>query len=85
MFGGECHKVTLLFDSELLSDIFDRFGDNLRIKHIDYNTLSVDVNVHVSKTFFSWIVGTQGNVKIKSTTRVLLEFTDFVKVIKEKY
>mgnify|MGYP004732900491 FL=1 len=39
MFGGECHKVTLLFNEELLSDIFDRFGDNLRIKRIDDNTL----------------------------------------------
>ena len=85
MFGGECHKVTLLFDSELLSDIFDRFGDNLRIKRIDDNTLSVDVNVQVSKTFFSWIVGTQGKVKIKSPARVLSEFANFVKVIKDNY
>ena len=85
MFGGECHKVTLLFDSELLSDVFDRFGDNLRIKRIDDNTLSVDVNVQVSKTFFSWIVGTQGKVKIKSPAKVLSEFADFVKVIKEEY
>ena len=85
MFGGECHKVTLLFDSELLSDIFDRFGDNLKIKRLDDNTLSVDVNVQVSKTFFSWIVGTQGKVKIKSPSRVLSEFTNFVKVIKDNY
>lgn len=85
MFGGECHKVTLLFDSELLSDIFDRFGDNLKIKRIDDNTLSVDVNVQVSKTFFSWIVGTQGKVKIKSPAKVIAEFTSFVDKIKENY
>lgn len=85
MFGGECHKVTLLFASELLSDIFDRFGDNLKIKRIDDNTLSVDVNVQVSKTFFSWIVGTQGKVKIKSPAKVVSEFADFVKVIKDNY
>lgn len=85
MFGGECHKVTLLFASELLSDIFDRFGDNLRIKCINDNTLSVDVNVQVSKTFFSWIVGTQGKVKIKSPAKVLSEFADFVMVIKDNY
>ena len=85
MFGGESQRVTLLFEPEMLSDIFDRFGDNLRIKRIDDNTLSVDVTVQVSKTFFSWIVGTQGKVKIKSPAKVLSEFTDFVKVIKDIY
>lgn len=85
MFGGESQRVTLLFEPEMLSDIFDRFGDNLRIKRIDENTLSVDITVQVSKTFFSWIVGTQGKVKIKSPAKVLSEFTDFVKVIKDIY
>lgn len=85
MFGGESQRVTLLFEPEMLSDIFDRFGDNLRIKRIDDNTLSVDITVQVSKTFFSWIVGTQGKVKIKSPVKVLSEFTDFVKVIKDIY
>ena len=85
MFGGQIQKVTLLFNEELLSDVFDRFGDNLRIKRIDDNTLSVDVSVQVSKTFFSWIVGTQGKVKIKSPANVIAEFTSFVDKIKENY
>lgn len=85
MFGGQIQKVTLLFNEELLSDVFDRFGDNLKIKRISDNTLSVDVTVQVSKTFFSWIVGTQGKIKIKSPAKVLAEFTDFVKVIKDNY
>ena len=85
MFGGQIQKVTLLFNEELLCDVFDRFGDNLKIKRIDDNTLSVDVNVQVSKTFFSWIVGTQGKVKIKSPAIVVEEFTSFVNKIKENY
>ncbi len=85
MFGGESQRVTLLFHPEMLSDIFDRFGDNIKIKRFDENTLSVDVTVQVSKTFFSWIVGTQGKVKIKSPTKVLSEFTNFVRVIKDTY
>lgn len=31
MFGGEKQKVTLLFDPEILSEIFNRFGDGVRV------------------------------------------------------
>ena len=46
---------------------------------------TVDVAVQVSKTFFAWIVGTQGKVKIKAPEKVVTEFSDFVAKIKEVY
>ena len=85
MFGGETQKVTLLFEPCILSDMFDRFGDDIRIKKADDNTFSVDVTVQISKTFFAWIVGTQGKVKIKSPRKVVDEFNEFVAKIKEAY
>ena len=30
MLGGEKQKVTLMFDPDILSEIFDRFGDGVR-------------------------------------------------------
>lgn len=85
MFGGECQNVTLLFTVNILSDMFDRFGDDIRIKKVDEETYSVDVTVQISKTFFAWIVGTQGKVKIKSPRKVIDEFNAFVAKIKEEY
>lgn len=85
MFGGETQKVTLLFTPKILSDMFDRFGDDIRIRKIDDNTYTVDVAVQVSKTFFAWIVGTQGKVRIKAPEKVVTEFSDFVAKIKEVY
>lgn len=85
MFGGETQKVTLLFEPCILSDMFDRFGDDIRIKKADDNTFSVDLTVQISKTFFAWIVGTQGKVKIKSPRKVVDEFNEFVAKIKEAY
>lgn len=85
MFGGETQKVTLLFTPKILSDMFDRFGDDIRIRKIDDNTYTVDVAVQVSKTFFAWIVGTQGKVKIKSPRKVVDGFNEFVAKIKETY
>ena len=74
MFGGELCNVTLLFEPSILSDMFDRFGDDIRIRKVDDNAYSVDVSVQVSKTLFAWIVGTQGKVKIRSPKKVLDEF-----------
>lgn len=85
MFGGELCNVTLLFEPSILSDMFDRFGDDIRIRKVDDNAYSVDVSVQVSKTLFAWIVGTQGKVKIRSPRKVLDEFNNFVAKIKEEY
>lgn len=85
MFGGESQNITLLFTANILSDMFDRFGDDIRIKKADEETYSVDVTVQISKTFFAWIVGTQGKVKIKSPRKVIDEFNAFVAKIKEEY
>lgn len=85
MFGGESRRVTLLFSPNILSDMFDRFGDDIRIGKVDDETFSVDVTVQISKTFFAWIAGTQGKVKIKSPGKVLDEFNEFIAKIKESY
>lgn len=85
MFGGALKNVTIWFESSILSDIFDRFGDDIKIVRLDEKTYSVTVQVQVSKTFFAWIVGTQGKVKIKSPQGVLDEFNAFVSKIKEEY
>ena len=65
--------------------MFDRFGDDIRIKKADDNTFSVDVTVQISKTFFAWIVGTQGKVKIKSPRKAVDDFYEFIAKIKEVY
>lgn len=85
MFGGERQNITLLFTANILSDMFDSFGDDLRITKANNEAYSVDVTVQVSKTFFAWIVGTQGKVKIKSPQKVIDEFNEFVAKIKEEY
>lgn len=85
MFGGELQNVRLQFKKNILSDMFDKFGDDIRIRKADEDTFSVDVNVQVSKTFFAWIVGSQGKVKIKSPRKVVDEFNEFVGKIKEEY
>ncbi len=85
MFRGELQTVSINFAKEMLSDMFDKFGNDLKVVTIDNNTYSTSVKVQTSRTFFAWIVGTQGKVKISSPSKVLKEFNEFVNVIKQEY
>ena len=85
MFGGELKNVTILFEPSILSDIFDRFGDDTKIVRLDEKTYSVTVQVQISKTFFFFVFRTQGKVIIKSPQGVVEEFNAFVSKIKEEY
>lgn len=76
MFGGESQNVTLLFTANILSDMFDRFGDDIRIKKVDDDTYSVDITVQISKTFFAWIVGTQGRDVISQFVTTIIPRTE---------
>ena len=75
----------MLFDPEILSELFDRFGDGVRVVEQSEKVYSAEVGVQVSKPFFARIVGTCGKVKIKSPKSVLNDFTEFVNKIKEAY
>jgi len=85
MFGGELSGVTLLFSPELLTDVYDRFGDNLKITVADDKAYSVSVKVQVSRPFFLWVIGSEGKVRIKSPQKVLKAFNVFMTKIKEAY
>lgn len=85
MFGGEPQRVTLMFDSEMLSDIFDRFGDEINIGKVEDDKYITDVTVQLSKPFFMWVMGTLGGVKIVSPKKVLNEFNDFIEQVKIAY
>lgn len=85
MFGGELKKVTIRFTPDLLSDVYDKFGTDLRISPAVDATLKTTLEIQVSKTFFLWIVGTLGKVKIVEPNSVKKEFNAFVEQITENY
>ena len=85
MFGGELEEVTIQFDKELLSDIYDKFGTDIEIQRKYGGTLETTLSVQVSKTFFLWVVGTLGKVKIIEPNNVKERFDSFVKEITDNY
>lgn len=85
MFGGELKKVEIRFVRELLDVIYDKFGTDIRIEKIDEDLFQANVEVQVSRTFFIWMIGTMGKVKIKAPLTVKKQFDEFVQKIKECY
>ena len=85
MFGGKLEKVTIRFDKELLSDVYDKFGTDIQIHKSNDSTLTTTIEVQVSKTFFLWVVGTLGKVKIIEPSQVAEKFGSFVKQITDNY
>ncbi len=85
MFSGEEHEIELQFISDMLDDVFDKFGEDVTIVKVDSNTYRLKVPIQVSKTFFAWVVGTQGKMRILSPQAICEQFNEFVKTIKEKY
>lgn len=85
MFGGDEQEIDFQFDSDMLDNVFDKFGEKVNIVKVDNNTYRLKVPIQVSKTFFAWVVGTQGKMRILAPQTVCEQFNAFVTKIKEEY
>ena len=84
MYSGETKNVTLAFGEEMITSIFDKFGEKVEIKE-NSGTYEATVTIQPSKPFFLWVTGTLGKVKITEPEEVVEKFNEFVKAIKENY
>lgn len=84
MYSGETKNVTLTFGEEMITSMFDKFGEKVEIKG-NSDTYKATVTIQPSKPFFLWVTGTLGKIKIAEPIEVVEKFNDFVKAIKENY
>ncbi len=85
MFGGELVTVELQFVAEMLDDMYDKFGEQIRIQETADGKYRVKVPIQISPNFFGWVVGSRGKVHIHSPRSIAEEFDEFVQKIKEEY
>lgn len=84
MYGGEAVNVQIRVDSSLAGVVIDRFGTDVTIlNHGD--TFDLCTKVMVSPTFFSWVLGFGGKMKILSPTWVADEALRMAKEIVHTY
>lgn len=82
MFNGDEQVVELECHNEIMKNIIDQFGNEVEITANGEDTFTVKVSVSVSPTFFGWIVGFGGKIKIVGLEEVKKDYIDLLNVLK---
>ena len=79
MYNGETETVTLEFAPERLGSVYDKFGEQIEIRHADGGWLKIKVTVQISPPFFSWLFQFKDEMRINEPASVLEEYKDSIK------
>ena len=66
MYNGEAELVTMEFAPDKLGVIYDKFGENIEVRHADKGWLKIKVTAQISPTFWGWIYQLGDQIKIVS-------------------
>ena len=64
MYSGSSEKVTLRFGNQLIGVVYDKFGENTKMRRVDEDTCTACVKVQVSPTFWGWLFQFAGEMQI---------------------
>jgi predicted DNA-binding transcriptional regulator YafY len=64
MYDGPFINVTLKCENALMKTIIDRYGEDVPTSYADTDHFYATVSVSASKTFYGWVFGLDGEVKI---------------------
>ncbi len=81
MYNGEAETVTLEFAPELLGAVYDKFGEDLEIRHCDGGWLKIKITVQISPPFFGWVFQFKDRMRIVEPSRVADEYIDRIKSV----
>lgn len=79
MYNGEAELVTMEFAPELLGAVYDKFGEDLEIRHCDGGWLKIKITVQISPPFFGWVFQFKDRMRIVEPSRVADEYIDRIK------
>lgn len=79
MYGeGQEEPVVLEFSEEVYPNMIDKFGKNLHPIAQANGCFRVSVRATINSTFYSWIIGFGGKIKIVDTPNQVQRFKDFL-------
>lgn len=71
----EAEEVTLLCDNDVMNGVIDQFGQDVDTKKDDEHHFTVKVTVYPSPTFYRWIFGFAGSIRILYPSHVKEEYS----------
>ena len=78
MYDGEPVSVRLGCRNDLAKYVVDRFGDKLETKPLSSESFEVTVDVALSPTFFGWLFGFAGGIRILGPSEVIAEYNEML-------
>ena len=81
MFDGEPQEVELLCDNDLMKNVIDKFGENIKTERVSDEQFKAIVNVSTSKTFYAWCFRFAGQMKIVSPKKVKDEYREMARKV----
>ena len=79
MYGeGKIEVIELEFTPNVYSNMIDKFGKDIHPKKINENLYCVQVRHIINSTFFSWIIGFGGKIKIIGDDKQIDNFKSFL-------
>lgn len=78
MYDGEPVSVRLGCRNDLAKYVVDRFGDKLETKPLSAESFEVTVDVALSPTFYGWLFGFAGGIRILGPSEVIAEYNEML-------
>lgn len=78
-------EVTMICDNSVMKSIIDRFGKMVKTKVHDDNSFQVSVKVCTGPTFYRWVFGFGGLIKIVSPDEIVSQYVSMLQSEIERY
>ena len=76
--AGDPVEVRLGCRNDLAKYVVDRFGDKLETKPLSSESFEVTVEVALSPTFYGWLFGFAGGIRILGPSEVIAEYNEML-------
>lgn len=83
MYDGEETEVTLLCENAVMKYLIDRFGEDIETERVSEDRFQAKVRVSASRTFYGWVFGFAGQIRITGPERARVEYEDMARVALE--
>lgn len=77
-------KVVIACDNSLMQNVVDKFGEEIETDIINEDTFSAKVIVRPSRTFFSWVFGFCGGIRITEPKAVRDKYEELLNAVLSK-
>lgn len=78
MYGGTPKSVTIEFSEDLIGAVYDRFGEDTKMKRLDNGHITANIRVLLSPMFFGWFCQFGGQMKITWPDTVIKELKEYL-------